>query len=245
MNLQQLSHWQDSHQQPQHLYWTLSTLSLSHMNFNLGYLNWPFLKCQFVLRPLFGWMHSCLFNITPTPFILTLFISSWDSSDQNVFLCRARSIFVVGMILCLRDSTRTDFHTDSFGISTLLGTSSSLAASTGIVHKSLANNMDGKRRRMGENKRLCLIVNKWIPARSAAEKTDTFCLWKGGQAWHRIQKGKEAFRGESVIDKKHPLNIRSMPAFWGISKRNDRAQRGESVIEGLHRWNSALKCNWV
>ena len=155
--------------------------SLATIDFHLGYLNWPFLKCQFVLRPLFGWMHSCLFNITPTPFIQTLFISFWDSSDQNVFLCRARSIFVVGMILCLRDSTRTDFHMDSFGISTLLGTSSSLAASTGIVHKSLAN-MGGKRRRMGENKRLCLIVKKWTPPRSAAENIDIFFLWKGGQA---------------------------------------------------------------
>ena len=42
---------------------------------------------------------------------------------------------------------------------------------------------------------------------------------KGGtsiaQNSKELPKGKEAFRGESVIDKKHPLNIRSMPAFWG------------------------------
>lgn len=212
------------------------------MNFNLGYLNWPFLKCQFVLRPLFGWMHSCLFNITPTPFILTLFISSWDSSDQNVFLCRARSIFVVGMTLCLRDSTRTDFHTDSFGISTLLGTSSSLAASTGIVHKSLANNMDGKRRRMGENKRLCLIVNKWIPARSAAEKTDTFCLWKEDK--HGTEFKRERKHSEVKVSLTRSIRWISVQCqlFGGLVKEMT-GHRGEKVslkgcIDEILHWSA-------
>ena len=47
--------------------------SLATIDFHLGYLNWPFLKCQFVPRPLFGWMHSCFFNtIHPDTFYVLL-----------------------------------------------------------------------------------------------------------------------------------------------------------------------------
>merc|ERR1719239_2013676 len=46
---------------------------------------------------------------------------------------RVESIFAVGTTLCLRDCTKTDFHTASFVISTLLATSSFLAASTGVA----------------------------------------------------------------------------------------------------------------
>ena len=82
---------------------------------------------------------------------------------MNIFVPRALSIFAVGTTLCLRDSTRTDFHMASFDISTLLGTSSFLAASTGIVQQTV-DKMDGKKIR--ESKRLCPIVKKVNPARN-------------------------------------------------------------------------------
>ena len=63
--------------------------------------------------------------------------------------------------------------------------------------------------------------------------------WKGAQAWHAKQ--KEAFRGESVFDKKQPLNYPSNAIFWRGPKRNDRTQwEGESA-----NWRVALMrfCN--
>ena len=106
-------------------------------------------------------------NLSPDPFLVEC-IAAFSTSPRphsniflprhflyspsiNIFLLRARSIFVVGTTLCLRDSTKTDFHTASSVISTLLATSSFLAASTGMFDQNAG----------GEEEWEKTMVKKW------------------------------------------------------------------------------------
>ena len=170
-----------------------------------------------------------------------------EPSKSRSSPARAWSTSVVGTTQCSRDSTKMDFLTASSDISTLLATSSSSAASIG--DQDTWKDFLESRIHCCENKWLW-PVRRWNRKKFQAflavtrENTNTVCNWKVPL------RQKEAFRGESDIDKKHPANVSSMPGFLGVPRetaRNDRTQWKCHWSVALVEFSIELfsKCNWV
>lgn len=189
---------------------------------------------------------SCHFlepSMSTSQFLFIILEPSKSRSSPS----RAWSTSVVGTTQCSRDSTKMDFPTASSDISTLLATSSFLAASIG--DQDTWKDFLESKIHCCENKCLC-PVRKWNRKKFQAllavtrENTNKVCKWKVPL------RQKEAFRGESDIDKKHPANVSSMPCFLGVPRetaRNDRTQWKCHWSVALVEFSIELfsKCNWV